>query len=562
MKKILFTILSIWYFIFSANIIFANDIDQMMIDVKIQDDGRFRVMETWQGNFTAGTENYKSINTKKVSISDFQVGMLEKDSNGNEVFNEFSFNPNYDINATFDQKKYTCGMNVTGMYDVELCFGITKYGNNTYVISYTVDPGVIAYSDYDGFNHMFVNPGLNTPIKHLSTRISIANGTPLSSDNARIWAFGANGNINFNRGSVICDILNYGYNNSQIIMMRMDKGIINPTHTNENSFTDVQNDAFAGSDYEYTEKEDIFDKIIKIIIGFFVLLMFAGIVYLIKRALAIKSFYKNAEYFRDLPNKNDLALNAALYEDFKIVNLKNSKFNLIGALMLKMINEKNLEHIKEESVGFLGIVKEANSLKLMNEPTDKACKDLYDIIKVAAGSDGILQEKELSAYAEKYYEVIENFVDDVISRGRSNLHNLGGYKNPYGNTINSLNDVGKLALSEVYGLRKYLDDYTLINERGVEEIEIWDNYLVYAQIFGIAEKVLKQLKKLYPDNIRKIETYNDNMNMSYIYYRSLTRGINTYHQKMSKAEVGGYGGRMSFGGGGGFSGGGFGGGSR
>ena len=85
---------------------------------------------------------------------------------------------------------------------------------------------------------------------------------------------------------------------------------------------------------------------------------------------------------------------------------------------------------------------------------------------------------------------------------------------------------------------------------------------MYAQIFGIAEKVLKQLKKLYPDNIRKIETYNDNMNMSYIYYRSLTRGIYTYHQKMSKAEVGGYGGRMSFGGGGGFSGGGFGGGSR
>ena len=562
MKKILFTILSIWYLIFGANIIFANDIDQMMIDVKIQDDGRFRVMETWQGNFTAGTENYKSINTKKVSISDFQVGMLEKDSNGNEVFNEFTYNPNYDINATFDHKKYTCGMNVVGMYDVELCFGITKYGNNTYVISYTVDPGVIAYSDYDGFNYMFVNPGLNTPIKHLSTRISIANGTPLSSDNARIWAFGANGHINFNRGSVICDILNYGYNNYQIIMMRLDKGIINPTHTNENSFTDVQNDAFAGSDYEYTEKEDIFDKIIKIIIGFFVLLMFAGVVYLIKRALAIKNFYKNAEYFRDLPNKNDIALNAALYEDFKIVNSKNSKFNLIGALMLKMINEKNLEHIKEESVGFLGIVKEANSLKLMKEPIDKACKDLYDIIKVAAGSDGILQEKELSAYAEKYYEVIENFVDDVISRGRSNLHNLGGYKNPYGNTINSLNDVGKTALSEVYGLRKYLDDYTLINERGVEEIEIWDNYLVYAQIFGIAEKVLKQLKKLYPDNIRKIETYNDNMNMSYIYYRSLTRGINTYHQKMSQAEKSGFGGSMSFGGGGGFSGGGFGGGSR
>ena len=562
MKKILFTILSFSYLVFGASIIFANDIDQMMIDVKIQDDGRFRVIETWQGNFYEGTENYKSINTKKVSISDFQVGMLERDEAGNEVFNEYRYDENYDINASFDKKKYTCGMNVTGVYDVELCFGITKYGNNTYVISYTVDPGVVSYEDYDGFNYMFVNPGLNTPIKHLSTRISLANGTALTSDNARIWAFGANGNINFNRGAVICDILNFSYNNSQIIMMRMDKDIIYPTSSSNSYFSDVQSEAFAGSDYEYSEKDDFFDTIIKILIGFFIIVPAIIVVYGIKRAMAIRSFYKKTDYFRDLPNKNDIALNTALYEDFKVLFINNSKYNIIGALMLKMINEKNLEHIKEESVGLFGITKESNSLRLVKEPNDKVCKDLYDIIKVAAGSDGILQEKELSNYAEKYYQVIESFVDNLLSDGRSHLHDKGGYVKPFGDTLNSLNDIGKEALAEVYGLRKYLDDYTLINERGVEEIEIWDNYLVYAQIFGIAEKVLKQLKKLYPDYIRKIETYNDNMNMSYIYYRSLTRGINTYHQKMSKSEIGGFGGHMSFGGGGGFSGGGFGGGSR
>ena len=58
MKKILFTIISISYLIFGANIIFANEINQMMIDVKIQDDGRFRIIETWDGSFTEGTENY------------------------------------------------------------------------------------------------------------------------------------------------------------------------------------------------------------------------------------------------------------------------------------------------------------------------------------------------------------------------------------------------------------------------------------------------------------------------------------------------------------------------
>lgn len=48
------------------------------------------------------------------------------------------------------------------------------------------------------------------------------------------------------------------------------------------------------------------------------------------------------------------------------------------------------------------------------------------------------------------------------------------------------------------GLKKYMEEFSLLNEREVPELVIWEKYLVYATAFGIADKVLKQLKIKYP----------------------------------------------------------------
>ncbi len=45
------------------------------------------------------------------------------------------------------------------------------------------------------------------------------------------------------------------------------------------------------------------------------------------------------------------------------------------------------------------------------------------------------------------------------------------------------------------GLKKYLNDYSLIKERYPIEIALWDRYLVFATMFGIANKVSKEFKE-------------------------------------------------------------------
>lgn len=48
-------------------------------------------------------------------------------------------------------------------------------------------------------------------------------------------------------------------------------------------------------------------------------------------------------------------------------------------------------------------------------------------------------------------------------------------------------------------LEKYMKDYSLLKEREVFDVVLWEKFLVYATAFGISKKVLEQLKIVYPE---------------------------------------------------------------
>ena len=99
------------------------------------------------------------------------------------------------------------------------------------------------------------------------------------------------------------------------------------------------------------------------------------------------------------------------------------------------------------------------------------------------------------------------------------------------------------------GLYNFLNSETLMNERTVIELPIWEQYLVYATAFGISDKVIKAI------NIRCPDVYSSPL-LSNQYYRS----TNFYHSSRSfrtatrtasyTARSGGYGGHGGYGGGG------------
>ena len=44
------------------------------------------------------------------------------------------------------------------------------------------------------------------------------------------------------------------------------------------------------------------------------------------------------------------------------------------------------------------------------------------------------------------------------------------------------------------GLKKYLEDYSLLNEKRTRDLGLWEQFLVYATAFGISDKVIEEIK--------------------------------------------------------------------
>ena len=530
------------------------------MDVVLKNNGSAHITENWTGFFNEGTKVYKPIDDKSLTVRNLKVSKDGRD------FLEVA---RWDVNASFEHKAWRYGINQTDT-GVELCFGISSYGeNSTYTFSYDIDPIVKSYDDYDGFNFQFVNPYMATFPTSVMIRFYHENfETPITSENTRIWGFGFNGETLIGENYAIAfSSIPLEDNESAIIMMRFNKGLFAPNIKVGGNFTEeIQDTAFKGSTYEETlGNEKRFNLLTVLFFVFFISLFFAPIILALLRRKNLKNFYKNANYFRDTPNGGDIAMSHVLVKDFNIWNSKET--NVIGAIIMKMINDKNLEPLQEKSIGFFGNEKVNTSLKIGPAPTEPIVRGLYDILIKAAGEDQILQENEVKNYLKHDYTALTNYIDSLEEKGHNSLNKNLCYNKILGKNLNDLSDKGKSELAEVYGLRKFLDEFSLISERSVIEGVIWENLLVYATLFGLAKKVLDELKKVYPEELTKIENYSYNYYVSHLYYQSIYNSSIQARQAINAARLArmaasGLGGAVSLGGGGGFSGGGSGGGTR
>ncbi|NLL37889.1 MAG: DUF2207 domain-containing protein [Fretibacterium sp.] len=130
-----------------------------------------------------------------------------------------------------------------------------------------------------------------------------------------------------------------------------------------------------------------------------------------------------------------------------------------------------------------------------------------------------------------------------------------GPKKPF--EVKALTPEGERRLMELVGFRRYLQDFTLINERRVVELELWDDYLVFAALYGIAEQVATEFLALYPDFADRSAVLRGGPGLTVL------RTVDSFVESFTKSSYNSSSGGSSFsGGGGGSSGGGSGGGER
>ena len=65
--------------------------------------------------------------------------------------------------------------------------------------------------------------------------------------------------------------------------------------------------------------------------------------------------------------------------------------------------------------------------------------------------------------------------------------------------MSALTEKGMKERNQWKALKKYMEDYSLLNEKTLPDIILWEKFLVYATAFGISKEVIEQLEIVCPD---------------------------------------------------------------
>lgn len=236
MKKIFRFIIinSIIMFLFfiTSYKVYANTIKSIDMDIYLDANGNAFVTEIWNANLDSGTEGYKKYtNLGNSYITDFKVS----DDSGSI----YEYVNNWDINASFDMKKNKNGINII-TNGVELCWGITNYGEKTYTISYNINNFVTEFTDAQGiyFNLLNLDEQVN------NVKIIIHSDIPINNNNSKVWLFGNNGNINFENDSIVINSNGILSTDQYIVLLtKFESNLYNTNNKSSFSFDQIYNSA-------------------------------------------------------------------------------------------------------------------------------------------------------------------------------------------------------------------------------------------------------------------------------------------------------------------------------
>jgi len=558
MKKITYLLFIISSFFLISNVQ-AEDLKSISMDIRISQDGIAHITEKWTMNTSNSndhTELYKPYyNYGNSTFQNFKVSL-----NGQE----FAYTDNWDIDASFESKKYKNGFNHIDQ-GIELCWGLTSRNTtNTYVITYEITNFILGLEDQDMLYWNLIPKNLSDKPENIY--IKIYSDFPYD-NNLPVWGYGKKGAYTYVYDGYIEMVLEETLQTDEYmtILVKYPKNTFDTTNNKSTETFDYYlNMANEGAESYVEEQTNNLDAIIEFlpliimvaatIIG---TSMTKGRVNItgnkkIKFTKTTRKLPKEVNYFRDIPCNKDIYYAYWLSKTYKL-NKKDT--DLLGAVLLKWINEGKVMIQKDKATGIFK--KEKSSLVLNRNITFDLYleKELYDMI-FEASMDGVLEAQEFKRWADINYNELFAWFKRILDYQTQKLaeeQKLIQINNTkYETTQNIYEDAINLK-----GLKKFLEDFSRIHEKNPIEVHLWKEYLMFAQILGIAQQVSKDFKNIYPDIIN--DEYLEDF--TFIYFVS-TSGINSAGAAKTRAESynSGGGGFSSGGGGMGSFGGGFGGG--
>lgn len=494
----------------------ANSIKSIDMDVYIESTGDATVTEIWKANLTEGTEGYRPYkNLGDSKISNFRVV--------DETGKEYETLSNWNTSASFKTKSYKSGLHYISN-GVELCWGISSYGNRTYTLKYKISNFVTQYTDTQGIYFNLLN--LDQYVSN--AKITIHSEYPFSLDNARIWAFGNDGKINFVDGNIVLesggDLASSQY---MVALVRFESNLFNINNKSSKSFDDIFNSAMS----DVTDSNESINFSLMFILIIFNPLSWILIFYFLGKFKGKTWLYGSGkhsssldfgtvgktlppddeiEYWREVPCNKDLERAYWVAHKYNVIPTNTLETGIIGAILLKWIKDGQIT-VSKTKKGLFSF-KDNNyaiDLKNMINADNKIENSLLEMLKSAAKENNILEAKEFEKWCKKNYLQIDRWFIEFLGNEQEELENQGLITSTTEETNGMFGRKRTIIVKKVspellndaihlIGLKKFLLDYSLMPEKEYFEVHIWEDYLIFAQLLGIADKVEEQFSKIYP----------------------------------------------------------------
>ncbi|MGM9849087.1 MAG: DUF2207 family protein [Bacilli bacterium] len=546
----------------------ADHIYGVKMEVFINKEGNASIKETWKVKADSGSEWYKQIlNLGESKLTNFKVSMDNK---------ELTYKSNWNVNGSIEEKAGYYGINYISN-GLELCFGKKDMKSHTFILTYDISNYIFNTKDaqvlYFTLFPKFTADSFDVTVKSYYD----------FPDNLDVWGYGYKGYAYVKDGAILMS--NEGSLDDEYVVL-LAKFPLNTFSTNYqvenfNNFEEILGDAKEGSfhyDYDdyndynnnYNYKPSLFARIIPYIVIIFQLIVFGGMVTLIYKTISSSKYgfknnktisYKDAMMFREIPCNKDI------YYANTLININHfggyETTNIFGAIILKWVKNDKIKFRKEKK-GLLK--KEVSIIDLTMNPTfdNENEKKLFNMM-YEASNDGYLESNELEKWARRNYskflDIFNKISNDYLNKLKSEGHIYKRTNKEECKYKNVMDDTIYEETKKLYGLKKFLIEFSQMNTKEVLEVKLWDEYLMFAYLFGIASKVAKQLKNMYPEVIEQMGNGLDYDILIFINNMSITSASAASSARRDAESYSSGGGGFSSGGGGGGSFGGGGGGS-
>lgn len=527
-------------------------------DVTVNPDGSMDVVETWDITISETNTLFKDFDidiSKYSEISDIDVALVSGDE---EILLEQIYEEQYHVDSgcyyalPIDEETFEIAWNV-GLDN--------STATRTYKIYYTIKDAIKVYNDCTELYWMFLNTENSIPGKNVTGTIKLPKAVT-DIEKLRVWAHGdLSGNIERTSNDTVSfsiDKLNAG---TRLEVRIVTEENIYESVTNvigQNKLEEILSE-----EAKWANQANFVRNIIKYIVFIAISVDAIGVFIIILKIKKTKEEGKrieeeygapeyDIEYFREIPNEKMATPARASYLNFvassNTFREQNANLsNIFSATMLDFCLKGLIEFEPIDEKDIRIILKREN---LTSAEFSEDEKIVYDILKDAIGNNDSITTKEFSKYSKKNYEEvytklskIENIVEenlilnnDINSERKKLVTKMNTkhiinfvilffvfiigmalpfllaffpiyvgciilfiYKGKNINKISILSEKGYMESKEWRGLQKYMEDYSLLKEKRVPDIVLWEKFLVYATTFGISKKVIKELKVVHPE---------------------------------------------------------------